>query len=99
MSEPAPARSRGTLKIYLGYAAGVGKTYAMLTEVRDLKRQGVDVVVGYFEAHGRKDTIGLMEGLEAIPRRKMEYRGTTFDEMDTDAILSRHPQICAIDEF
>ncbi len=99
MSEPAPARSRGTLKIYLGYAAGVGKTYAMLTEVRDLKRQGVDVVVGYFEAHGRKDTIALMEGLEAIPRRKMEYRGTTFDEMDTDAILSRHPQVCAVDEF
>jgi two-component system, OmpR family, sensor histidine kinase KdpD len=99
MTEAAPSPRRGTLKIYLGYAAGVGKTYAMLTEVRELKQQGVDVVVGYFEPHGRKDTIALIEGLEAIPRRKIEYRGSRFDEMDTDVILRRQPQMCAVDEF
>lgn len=90
---------RGRLKIYLGYAAWVGKTYQMLMEVRDLKRQGVDAVVGYFEPHGRKATIALAEGLEVIPRRKIEYRGTQFEEMDTDAILRRTPQTCAVDEF
>jgi two-component system sensor histidine kinase KdpD len=91
--------ARGKLKVYLGYAAGVGKTYAMLVEAQDLKRQGVDVVVGYFEPHGRKATIALMTGLEATPRRKIEYRGTVFEEMDTDAILRRHPRVCAVDEF
>ncbi len=98
MTEPAlPAR--GSLKIYLGYAAGVGKTYSMLTEVRELKTQGVDVVVGYFEPHGRKDTIALAEGLEVVPRRRIHYRGTSFEEMDTDQILRRRPQACAVDEF
>lgn len=90
---------RGTLKIYLGYAAGVGKTYQMLEEVRQLMHSGVDVVVGYFESHGRKDTIDLIEGLEVIPRRKVVYRGTTFEDMDTDAILRRRPAVCAVDEF
>jgi two-component system sensor histidine kinase KdpD len=99
MTDAADSPHRGTLKVYLGYAAGVGKTYAMLTEAQELKRQGADVVVGYFEPHRRKDTMALMEGLEAIPRRKIQYRGTTFEEMDTDAILHRRPQICAVDEF
>jgi two-component system, OmpR family, sensor histidine kinase KdpD len=99
MSDPSASSPPGTLKIYLGYAAGVGKTYAMLTEAQDLKLQGSDMVVGYFESHGRKDTMALVEGLELIPRRKMEYRRSTFEEMDTDAILRRHPQICAVDEF
>jgi two-component system sensor histidine kinase KdpD len=98
VTEPAP-RQRGILKIYLGYAAGVGKTYQMLTEVHQLKREGIDVVVGYFEPHGRKDTIAHIDGLELLPRRKMQYHGTAFGEMDVEAILRRHPQTCAIDEF
>jgi two-component system sensor histidine kinase KdpD len=89
----------GKLKIYLGYAAGVGKTYQMLEDAQDLKRQGRDIVIGYFEPHGRVDTIAKTEGLELIPRRRVEYRGTFFEEMDTDAILARHPEICVVDEF
>lgn len=91
--------ARGKLKIYMGYAAGVGKTYQMLEESHRLKDSGVDVVIGYFEPHGRKDTIAKLEGLDLIPRKKIAYRGATFDEMDTDAILARHPAICAVDEF
>src|SRR5690242_7753525 len=91
--------ARGRLKVFLGYAAGVGKTYQMLEEAQQLRQAGADVVVGYFEPHGRKDTIAKTEGLEIIPRRKVEYRGTSFEEMDTDAILARHPQVCVVDEF
>jgi two-component system sensor histidine kinase KdpD len=91
--------ARGKLKIYLGYAAGVGKTYQMLEEAQALKAKGVDVVIGYFEPHGRKDTIAKTEGLEMIPRRKIEYRGATFEEMDTEAIIARHPQVALVDEF
>ena len=87
MAESVP---RGRLKILLGYAAGVGKTYKMLEEARELEQQGVDVVVGYFEPHGRKDTIARAEGLEIVPRRRLEYRGVRFEEMDTNAILRRH---------
>jgi two-component system sensor histidine kinase KdpD len=90
---------RGTLKIFLGYAAGVGKTYQMLDEAHKLKDEGVDVVLGYFEPHGRKDTITKAEGLEVIPRRKIEYRGAMFGETDVEAILRRRPQVCVIDEF
>src|SRR5271170_462401 len=90
---------RGKLKIYLGYAAGVGKTYQMLEEARAMLRQGFDVAIGYFEPHGRKDTIAQSEGLELIPRRNVEYRGTAFHEMDAEAVLRRHPQICVVDEF
>jgi two-component system, OmpR family, sensor histidine kinase KdpD len=89
----------GRLKVFLGYAAGVGKTFQMLTETRELKASGVDVVVGYFEPHGRKETIALAEGLEVIPRRMVEYRGSQFEEMDTDAILARHPEVAVVDEF
>ena len=89
----------GKLKIYLGYAAGVGKTYQMLEEAQELKRRGQDVVIGYFEPHGRLDTIAKTEGLEIIPRRKIDYRGTIFEEMDTGAILRRRPQVCVVDEF
>ena len=95
----ASTPGRGRLKIYLGYAAGVGKTYQMLEEAQELKRQGRDVVIGYFEPHGRKDTISKTEGLEVVPRRKAEYRGTVFEDMDTDAILKRRPQVCMVDEF
>jgi two-component system sensor histidine kinase KdpD len=89
----------GKLKIYLGYAAGVGKTYQMLEEAQHLKQNGVDIVIGYFEPHGRKDTIAMTEGLEMVPRKCVPYRGARFEEMDTDAILARHPQVAAVDEF
>jgi two-component system sensor histidine kinase KdpD len=93
------AQSRGKLRIYMGYAAGIGKTYKMLEDAQELRARGIDVVVGYFEAHGRVDTIARAEGLEIIPRKKIEYRGSLFDEMDTDAILARAPRVCAVDEF
>jgi two-component system sensor histidine kinase KdpD len=89
----------GKLKIYLGYAAGVGKTYQMLEEAQAMKQQGRDVIIGYFEPHGRLDTIARTKDLEIIPRRMFDYRGTTFQEMDTDAILARRPQVCVVDEF
>ena len=98
MSQPQPAR-RGRLKVFLSYAAGAGKTYRMLEEAQELKAKGVDIVVGYFEPHGRKDTIEKIQGLEIIPRRKIEYRDCVFEEMDTDAILKRAPRVCAVDEF
>src|SRR6202521_6470332 len=94
-----PEQRRGRLKIFMGYAAGVGKTFKMLEEAQDLKAQGVDVVIGYFEPHSRKDTIAKTEGLEVIPRKRIDYRGSAFEEMDTDAILARRPQACVVDEF
>jgi two-component system sensor histidine kinase KdpD len=97
MTDPTPARGR--LKVLLGYAAGVGKTYQMLSEAHDLKRQDVDVVIGYFEPHGRRDTIALSDGLEIVPRKTIEYRGSRFEEMDTDAILRRRPQVALVDEL
>jgi len=89
----------GKLKIFLGYAAGVGKTYQMLEEAQEAKRAGADVVIGYFEPHARKDTIAKTEGLEIIPRRRIDYRGGLFEEMDIDAILRRRPELCVVDEF
>jgi two-component system, OmpR family, sensor histidine kinase KdpD len=91
--------SKGRLKIYLGYAAGVGKTYQMLEEGQALKARGGDVVIGYFEPHGRADTIAKTEGLETISRREIDYRGSTFEEMDLPALLARKPQVCLVDEF
>ena len=91
--------NKGQLKIYLGYAAGVGKTFQMLEEAQALNAQGKDIVIGYFEPHGRADTIAKTEGLETVPRRQVEYRGTRFEEMDLPAILTRKPQICVVDEF
>jgi two-component system sensor histidine kinase KdpD len=90
---------RGRLKVFLGYAAGVGKTYQMLTEAHELARRGIDVVIGYFEPHGRRETIALTEGLETVARQAIEYRGSRFEEMDTDAILRRRPQVALVDEF
>jgi two-component system sensor histidine kinase KdpD len=91
--------TRGKLKIFLGYAAGVGKTYQMLTEAHQLKEQGRDVVIGYFEPHGRKETIALTEGLETVPRKVYQHRGSRFEDMDTDGVLARHPEVAAVDEF
>lgn len=92
-------KKRGKLKVFLGYAAGVGKTYQMLTEAQELRLQGIDVVIGYFEPHGRVETIAQTAGLEFVPRRIIEHRGTKFEEMDTDAVIARHPQVAAVDEF
>ncbi len=90
---------RGHLKVYLGYAAGVGKTYRMLQEAHQLKDEGIDVVAGLVETHGRADVAKLLEGLEIIPRRRQEYRGIILEEIDVDAILVRKPQIVLVDEL
>jgi len=92
-------KTRGKLKVFMGYAAGVGKTYHMLEEAQQLKSKGIDVVIGYFESHNRQDTIAKARELESIPRRNIRYRDCTFEEMDTDAILARHPQVAVVDEF
>ena len=90
---------RGRLKVYLGYAAGVGKTYQMLREGHKLKAEGVDVVIGFVETHGRAETARLVEGLEVVPRRRIGYRGITLEEMDVDAVLARKPQVVLVDEL
>jgi two-component system, OmpR family, sensor histidine kinase KdpD len=95
----APREHRGGLKIFLGYAAGVGKTYKMLEEAQQLRAQGRDIAVGYFEPHGRQETIAKLAGLEVVPRRLVPYRGCDFEEMDADAILARRPEICVVDEL
>src|SRR5512133_586093 len=92
-----PARAR--LKIFLGYAAGVGKTYAMLEAAHQRKADGVEVVVGYIETHGRAETEALLAGLEVLPRREVEYHGIFLPEMDVDAILTRRPDLVLVDEF
>jgi two-component system sensor histidine kinase KdpD len=90
---------RGRLKVYLGYAAGVGKTYLMLQEAHRLKQEGVDVVVGLVETHGRAETAKLIEGLEVIPRFLQQHRGIIVEEMDVNAILRRKPQVAMVDEL
>jgi two-component system sensor histidine kinase KdpD len=90
---------RGRLKVYLGYCAGVGKTYQMLQEGHRLKAEGIDVAIGLLETHGRADIAKLAEGLEALPRRRQEYHGVAVEEMDVDALLARKPQVALIDEL
>jgi two-component system sensor histidine kinase KdpD len=90
---------KGRLKIYLGYAAGVGKTYRMLEEAQALHRKGVDIAIGYFEPHGRQGTIALTAGLDVVPRRAVACGGASFEEMDTEAVLRRRPAIAIVDEF
>jgi two-component system, OmpR family, sensor histidine kinase KdpD len=89
----------GHFRIYLGAAAGVGKTYAMLSEGRRRKERGTDVVIGFVESHKRLHTEEMMAGLEVVPRRSIEYRGTEFEEMDLDAVIQRHPKVALIDEL
>src|SRR5512147_3186465 len=89
---------RGRLKVYIGFAAGVGKTYRMLEEAHALKQRGVDVVLGLIETHGRAETAALIEGLEYVPRRAVRYRGLVLEEMDVDAIVARRPQVVVVDE-
>lgn len=93
-----PAKG-GIFKLFLGYAPGVGKTYAMLSEAIRRKERGEDVVVGVAETHGRKGVADLLAKLEQVPRRKLEYKGTLFEEMDIDAILARKPQVAVVDEL
>ncbi len=90
---------RARLRLYIGAAAGVGKTYQMLEDAHDLKRRGVDVVIGFVETHGRADTNRLLDGLEIVPRRRIEYRGVTLEEMDVDAVMARRPAIVIVDEL
>ncbi len=93
------AHLRGRLKIFLGYAAGVGKTYAMLEAAHQRQREGIDVVVGYVETHGRTETEAFLEGLEQIQRRSVSYRGVYLTELDVDAVLERRPQLALVDEL
>ena len=90
---------KGKLKIFFGMCAGVGKTYTMLSEAREAVAKGIDAVIGYVETHNRMETAELVLGLEVIPRKKFEYRGTLLDEMDTDAILERKPRLVLVDEL
>ena len=98
MSPRAPG-SRGQLRIYLGSAAGVGKTFAMLNEGHRRRERGTDVVVAFVETHGRPHTAAQVGDLEVIPRARLSYRGTSFEEMDLDAVLARHPDVALVDEF
>jgi two-component system sensor histidine kinase KdpD len=93
------AMTRATLRVYLGYAAGVGKTFAMLAEGRRQRERGVDLVVGFVEPHGRAPVLGQLDKLEVTPLRRVAYRGRLFEEMDVDAILQRRPQVALVDEL
>jgi len=95
---PAP-KSRGIFKLFLGYAPGVGKTFSMLSEAIRRKSRGEDVVIGVVETHGRKGIAELAQQIEAVPRKKIEYKGTLFEEMDVDAILARRPAVVLVDEL
>ena len=94
-----PQKSRGIFKLFLGYAPGVGKTFSMLSEAIRRKNRGEDVVTGVVETHGRKGIEELITTIESVPRKKIEYKGTVFEEMDVDAILARHPQVVLVDEL
>jgi two-component system sensor histidine kinase KdpD len=98
-ASPPPDKTRGALKLFLGYAPGVGKTYSMLTEAIRRRSRGEDVVIGVAETHERKGIAELLPQLEAVPRKKIEYKGTTFEEMDVDAIIRRRPQVVLVDEI
>ena len=90
--------ARGRLKVYIGFAAGVGKTYRMLEEAHALRKRAVDVVLGFIETHGRADTAALMDGLEYLPRRQVEYRNLMLEETDVEGIITRRPQVVLVDE-
>src|ERR1700694_219078 len=87
------------LRIYIGAAAGVGKTFRMLEEAHELRRQKVDLVLGLIEPHKRAETESLVNGLERIPLKKIEYRGVVFEELDVDAVIARRPAIVIVDEL
>src|SRR4051812_47271597 len=90
---------RGRLRIYLGAFPGVGKTYSMLNEARRRRSYGEDVVAGFVETHGRRNTVAQLDSLEVLPRKRVEYRGAVVEEMDVEAVLRRHPAVCLVDEL
>ena len=92
-------KDRARLRVYIGAAPGVGKTYEMLKEAHALRTRGLDVVIGYVETYGRRETEAQIKDLEIVPRRKVEHRGVTLEEMDVEAIVRRRPQVCAVDEL
>jgi two-component system, OmpR family, sensor histidine kinase KdpD len=94
-----PQKTRGIFKLFLGYAPGVGKTYSMLSETLRRRSRGEDVVIGVVETHGRKGIEELASQIESVPRKKIEYKGTVFEEMDVDAILARKPEVVLVDEL
>ena len=94
-----PQKTRGIFKLFLGYAPGVGKTFSMLSEAIRRKSRGEDVVIGVVETHGRKGIEELLANIESVPRKKIEYKGTIFEEMDVDAILTRQPEVVLVDEL
>src|SRR6202166_1682951 len=96
LDEVSPEKPRGIFKLFLGYAPGVGKTYSMLSEAIRRASRGEDVAVGVVESHGRKATAELAAKLDRIPPRQLEYKGTTFEEMDVDAILARCPAVVVV---
>lgn len=95
----SPQKEKGVFKLFLGYAPGVGKTYSMLSEAIRRHSRGEDVVIGVIESHGRKGVEELAQQIETVPRRKIEYKGTIFEEMDVDAILERRPEVVLVDEL
>jgi two-component system sensor histidine kinase KdpD len=99
LEQAAPEKKAGIFKVFLGYAPGVGKTYSMLSEAIRRRRRGEDVLIGIVETHGRQGIADLAAQLEAVPRCKLEYKGTIFDEMDVDAIIARKPAVVLIDEL
>jgi two-component system sensor histidine kinase KdpD len=99
LEQAAPEKKAGTFKLFLGYAPGVGKTYNMLSEAIRRHKRGEDVAAGVVETHGRKGVAELLQELEVVPRKRLEYKGTIFEEMDVDAILARKPQVVLVDEL
>ena len=99
INEEAARKERGELKVFLGMCPGVGKTYAMLEAAQQELKAGREVVVGYVETHGRKETDALARGFETVPRQEVEYRGVAITEMDLDAILARRPRLVLVDEL
>jgi two-component system sensor histidine kinase KdpD len=95
----APEKTTGILKIFLGYAPGVGKTFNMLSEAIRRRKRCEDVVIGFVECHRRQAVLELMSEIERVPTRKVEYKGTSFEEMDLNAILARKPQVVLVDEL
>ncbi|MFI5182748.1 MAG: two-component sensor histidine kinase, partial [Thermoanaerobaculia bacterium] len=90
---------RGNLKVYLGQAAGVGKTYRMLDDAHEMRRRGIDIVAGFVETHGRAETAARIADLEVIPRRLVPYKGAVLEEMDLAAVLARKPEVAVVDEL
>src|SRR5262245_23861356 len=90
---------RARLRVYIGAAPGVGKTYQMLADAQLLKKQGVDIVIAVVEPHGRAETKEMIGDLERVPMKRIEYRGVTIEEMDVDAVIARHPEVAIVDEL